>query len=222
MTNDVMAKNYMALYERHIIRYVFGGWLQPLNDKNKAIFLNNYAENRNNATIKEGIRTATANNLAGDCVCTIKSFLDNLVGVDNQTSTMRKPCPDISIQDMLKTECVDVSTDLNNILIFEFMAYADYSHCGIYMGKINGQRMVAEVTQRWDNGLQLISMDREERKGMWKYHGKLWNFMNYNYKGDTLFGDINPAPVDTKKQLQTCVKEMQTLCNKMNNLIAKL
>lgn len=226
MTNDVMAQGYMDLYNKHIIRYTLGGWLEPLTEENKQYFINEprYAQNRDNATIKNGILTATSNNLAGDCVCSLKSYIDNLVGVDKQTTAMRKPCPDITIKDMLNKQCVDVSTNMDNILIFELMTYADYSHCGVYMGKINGKRMVAEVTYRWDNGLQLIDMDRAERKGLWKYHGKMWNWMDYKFKGDTLFTDVNPAPVPdtTKQDLQACIKTMSKTLDKMQEIVNKM
>lgn len=203
MTNLDMALKYMALYNEHKIVYGQGGWLQPATNENKNYFLNAYAKNRENLTIRNGIITAPATHFIGDCVCTVKSFVDNLVGVDHQTNDMRKPCKDISVEDLLKTECVDVSTDMSSILIFEFMAYADYSHCGVYMGEIDGKRMVAEVTYRFNNGLQLIDMDCPERRGMWKYHGKMWNWMDYKYKEKSL-PNVNPSPapapvVDTNK-----------------------
>ena len=79
-TNLEKAQEYKALYEKHIIRYVLGGWLQPLTNENKTMFLNNYPTNRENLTIRNGILTAPVTMLAGDCNCTIKSFFDGLVG----------------------------------------------------------------------------------------------------------------------------------------------
>lgn len=196
MTNLDFVLGYYEFYKRRNVRYTQGGWLQPLTPENKNSFINNpnYPNNRDNLTIKNGILTAPVTMYAGDCNCTIKSYIDHLQGVDHQTTSMRKPCPDISIKDMLKQQCVDVSTDMNNILLGEYVVYGDKTHCGIYMGVIDGKRMIAEVTYRWENGLQLIDMDRPERKGLWTYHGKLWNFMDYKYK-EASMPIVNPNPV---------------------------
>lgn len=228
MTNDVMAKKFINVAENVLTRYVWAGWGQPLTDANKEMFINTYPENRQ---IKYGvnradvIRATPSYYFAMDCNCGIKSVLDGFSGDLTKPyggATYGKPCKDYTIQQMLDKECVDVSTDMSKILICEYIVSKDKGHCGIYVGRINGKRMVAEATYRFKDGFQLIDMDCPERKDMWGYHGKLWNFMDYSFKGDSLFTEVNPNVADNKKQLQACVKEMQALCTKMNNLIAKL
>lgn len=217
MTNLDFVRSYYNLYLQKIVKYVLGGWLQPLTPENKDYFIETYPKNRTNETIYKGIITASNSMLAGDCNCTIKSFLDKLVGVDHQSRAMRSPCPDINIEEMLNTRCVEVSEDMSNILLGEYMVYKDKSHCGIYMGKVNGRRMVAEVTYRWDNGLQMIDMDRPERKGLWGYHGKLWLDMDYSFKGDSfLLSDtealrkmVNQKLIAKKGSSGNYVKEIQ-------------
>lgn len=200
MNNKDFTLKCIDVVANKLTRYGQGGWLQHATPENIQWFLTNpmWPKNSSNETIRDGLLSATPEYLIGDCVCTVKSILDNLVGVDKQTTAMRKPCPDITVEDMLYKQCVDISTNFDNILIGEFVTYADYSHCGVYAGIINGKRMVAENTYRFKNGFQLIDMDCTDRKGMWKYHGKLWNFMDYTFKGTSLYSDVKPAPaVDT-------------------------
>ena len=196
MTNDTFARKFINVAENIKTRYATGGWGQPLTEANKQYFLKQYPKNTSNSTIKNGIITATDDTFAMDCVCGFKSIVDGFTGDKTKVyggATYGVPCPDITIEAILKQECVDVSTDFSNILIGEFVAYADYSHCGVYVGLINNKKTVAEVTYRWLNGMQLVDMDCAARKGKWKYHGKLWNWMDYKYKGDSL-PNVNPSP----------------------------
>lgn len=152
--------------------YVTGGWGQSLTANWQEYFIKNYSKNKDRADI---IRAADGNTFAFDCVCFIKSVLDGFVADHSKTyggATYGSPCPDISIKALL-AQCSDVSTDMNNIKEGEFLVYKDYSHCGIYVGLIDNKRMAVECTYRWDDGVQLIDIDREERKGEWSYHGKL-------------------------------------------------
>lgn len=182
-------------------RYGYGGWGQPLTPANIAYFLSN-PRNSSNNTIKKGLETATDDYFVVDCVCGTKTLLDNFSADKTKTyggATYGTPCPDITVEAMLKQECVDISTDMSSILIGEFVTYADYSHCGVYVGIINGKRTMAEATYRWANGWQLVDMNCDARKGKWKYHGKLWNFMDYTYKEKSL-PNVNPSPtpIDTR------------------------
>lgn len=207
MTNDTFARKFINVAENIKTRYATGGWGQPLTEANKQYFLKQYPKNTSNSTIKNGIITATDDMFAMDCVCGFKSIVDGFTGDKTKVyggATYGVPCPDITVEAILKQECVDVSTDFSNILIGEFVAYADYSHCGVYVGIINGKKTVAEVTYRWLNGMQLVDMDCAARKGKWKYHGKLWNFMDYKFKGDTL-PNVNPNPVIDTSRLQAYV-----------------
>ena len=87
---------------------------------------------------------------------------------------------------------------MKNLLIGEFIVSNDYGHCGVYVGVINGKRMVAESTYNTSynkkSGVQLIDMDIPERKSMWKYHGKLWLWMDYKYKDASLYQNPVPTP----------------------------
>ena len=221
MLNSDFAKKCIDIANNVKTLYVCGGWGQPLTDYWKNYFISHYKFNRSTDPYGKDraalIRAASADTFAGDCVCSIKSILDGFCADPNQSyggATYGKPCPDYSIKNMLDKECVDVSTDMNNILIGEFLSYGDYSHCGIYVGIINGKRMVFECTYRDKDGMQLIDMDCSYRKNVWKIHGKLWNFMDYSYKDKSLYTDtpsVNPSPakVDTstlKSMVTTKVK----------------
>ena len=122
-----------------------------------------------------------------DCNCFIKSVLDGFKADKSKPfggAKYGKPCPDISIKDMLQKECVDVSQDMSNILPGEYLAYLNYGHCGIYLG----DGLVAECTYRWKNGVQITRIDQPERKTLWAFHGKLWKYMDYTYRPDVVWG----------------------------------
>ena len=189
--------------------YVYGGWGQPLNQANKNYLKKLYKKNATD--FAADIDAADDNTFAFDCVCFVKSMLDGFKADKTKTyggATYGKPCPDITIQDLLNKYCVDISTNLNNIMIGEFIVSSDYGHCGIYVGKLNGKRMVAESTYNKSyngySGVQLIDMDRPERKNMWKYHGKLWQWMDYNV--NTNQTSAAPTPITTDK-LKSMVNE---------------
>ena len=228
MTNDVFATKCINVVQNVKTLYVNGGWGQPLTDANKEYFIKNYAFNRSTKNGKnraDVIRAASSDTFAFDCVCYVKSVLDGFVGDVTKPyggATYGKPCKDITIQKMITDECVDVSTDMSNILIGEFLSYANYSHCGIYVGIIDGKRMVAECTYAWKDGVQFVDMDCANRKDMWKYHGKLWHFMDYKYKEKSLPG-MNPDPKDEiVKGLRTCMSNIADNMSKMNVLIDQL
>ena len=187
MTNDVLTREAISFASSGKSTYGYGGWGQPATEHNKNYFLSAYPKNYSNEVIRRGIMDAPEDYAIVDCVCSIKSLLDSCIGKDNQTAEDRQPCPDITIEKILLTKCVDVTTNFDNILIGEFVSYADYSHCGLYVGIINGKRYVAEATHRFANGFQLIDMDCAERKDKWRYHGKMWLWVDYTFKGASLF-----------------------------------
>lgn len=141
-------------------QYRRGGWGQPTKISGKTFFI-------------------------FDCVCFVKSLIDGFAADPNKPyggATYGKPCPDAynDVMSMLKKHCVDVSSDMSNIMPGEFLAYIDYSHCGIYLGGPNKE--VVECTPRWKNGVQITRLDQPERKSLWGFHGKLWEYMDYNYR----------------------------------------
>lgn len=122
-----------------------------------------------------------------DCNCFIKSMLDGFKADKNARfggASYGKPCPDISIKDMLYKECTDISQDMKNIMPGEYLCYLNFGHCGIYLGG----GLVAECTYRWKNGVQITRIDQPERKTLWGFHGKLWKYMNYTYRPDIIWG----------------------------------
>lgn len=210
--NTDFAKKCKYIAENVKTLYVMGGWGQPLTDANKQYFIKNYSYNAKSDR-QAVIKAASNDTFAFDCNCFIKSVIDGFCYDLTQPlggATYGKPCPDISIKDLLK-ECEDVSTAMTNIKPGELLVYKDYSHCGIYVG----DNTVVECTYRWDDGVQFTILNQAERKDMWGYHGKMTKYIDYT--------EVTPAPTpDTKKQLQNCVKEMQALCTKMNKIINTL
>lgn len=147
--------------------YVQGGWGQPLTEKNKVMFTTNTRWPYNQKTERKSkIMAASNDTIAVDCVCSQKSILDNLFGVDNQTAAMRKPCPDVTIQAIMNmcSNVRDVSYNKEPNL-GDFLAYSDYSHCGIYLG--DGE--VSEATHTGTDGLQI----RQYAGRGWKWAGRL-------------------------------------------------
>ena len=123
-----------------------------------------------------------------DCVCFIKSMIDGFCADKTKKfggATYGRPCPDYynDVKSMLRNHCVDISSDMSNIMPGEYLCYWDYSHCGIYIG--NGE--VVECTYRWKNGVQITKIDQPERKSLWGYHGKLWEYMDYTYKPEVIW-----------------------------------
>ncbi len=196
--------------------YVMGGWGQPLTTLNKVYFKTAYSFNRGESRAK-AINSASADTFAFDCVCFVKSMIDGFAGNPKATrggAAYGKPCPDITIQ-ALFDECYGKSADLSTIVEGELIVSKDYGHCGIYVG----DGMVCECTYTGRDGVQLIPMDAENRKDMWKYHGKLAKYMDYNVptpapapaKVDTkALKDMANTLVCVKKGMQgTYVKELQ-------------
>lgn len=238
MTNDVKAKYFINIAQNVKTRYAYGGWGEPLNAANKIMFLTNpdWKVNQTNQAIYDGIISAEPDMFGFDCNCLVKSGLDGFSADTTKQyggAIYAKPCPDYTIQQMLDKECVDVSTDMTKLLICEYVVSKDKGHCGIYVGKINGKRMVVECTYNTSyngkNGVQLIDMDCDARKNLWGYHGKLWNHMNYTYKADSLYDDADtpapspsPAPINIKNELQACIVGMANYLQKMQDLVSKL
>ena len=177
--------------------YAVGGQGEPATDANKAYFLEHYPKNKNFA---DDFRKATADTFFDDCIGAPRSIVNGFEADPSKPyggAEHGKPWPDGGgeIKNILLDYCTKVSTDMTDIKDGEFLTYADYSHCGIYVGKINGKRMVAESTYNKTfngrSGVQLINMDRAERKTKWKYHGQL-PWIDYT--------DVtpSPAPVDTR------------------------
>ena len=145
--------------------YVLGGWGQRLTYAMKSHFISYYAFNaRDDRRAK--ILGAGDDTIAVDCVCGVKSIWDSLVGVNDQNGK-RTPCPDIDIKNILTNHCknVKILTNGEQPAVGDFLAFGNYSHCGLYLG--NGE--VFEVTYAWKDGAQITTL--EQRKGQWVYAG---------------------------------------------------
>lgn len=201
--------------------YAYAGWGEPCNDKNKQKLLK-WPRNQK-ADIKPVILAADSDTFMMDCFCGIKSYLDGFCGDSSEDyggATYAKPCSDDQMMDEFMADCSNVSSDMSNIVPGEFIAFKDYSHCGIYVGVINGQRMVGESTYNTSyngrSGVQLICMDRAERKDKWGYHGKM-KYVDYS--------KVNPSPAPTpsiKAELKGCIVDMMATLSKMNNIVDKM
>lgn len=204
---------------KHIVEdiqtcYVYGGWGQPLTDANKEYFIKAYPQNQSKER-QAAIRSCNSNTFAMDCFCgTVKSVIDGFCGDPTKKyggANYGVPCNDLQTMKQFLADCTDVSTNIATVTPGEILVYKDYSHCGVYVG----DNLVVESTYNWDDGVQFTNINQAERKGKWYYHGKMTKYIDYT--------EVTPSPSpDTKKQLQTCVKEMQTLCNKMNKIINTL
>ena len=179
--------------------YAQGGWGQTLTDDNKVMFVSNpmWPYNQEPDRI-EKIMAADIKVIAVDCVCGVKSLIDKLIEVNDQTKEMRKPCPDVTIRNML-ADCSNISNDIDTVIKGEFLSYADYSHCGLYVGVIDGKRMAFEVTHRWKDGAQLVEIDRPERRGLWAYHGRMTKYIDYS--------DVTPSVVVDTSKLKNMVTQ---------------
>lgn len=171
MTNLEFAQKLIAIANSDTT-YALGGYGQKATTANKVLFKAMYSKNRTSETISTGIANATANTSMYDCNGLIKSTINGNKGYTTS------PCPDKNIEWMFNN-CSELSSDMSEIEVGEYLVYSDLSHCGVYVGTIDGRRMAAECTYRWNNGVQLIDIDREERKGMWAHHGKLSKFITY-------------------------------------------
>lgn len=166
MTLDKYLKRQDSALKKKTL-YVQGGWGQPLTEKNKVMFTTNPRWPYNQRPERKAkIMAASNDTIAVDCICGQKSIIDDLFGVDNQTTAMRKPCPDITVQALMNlcSNVRDVSYN-KEPNVGDFLAYANYTHCGVYLG--NGK--VSEATHTGSDGLQI----RDYAGRGWKWAGKL-------------------------------------------------
>lgn len=171
--NLYFTKDLVAIATEMNTIYVYGGSGQKMTAANKLLFKSLYAKNRS-GVILEGINNADANTRGYDCNCLIKS----VINTGTKGGYVTKPCPDVNIEAMFKG-CTSISENMDEIEQGEYLVYGDMSHCGVYVGLVDGKRCAVESTSRFKNGVQLIDIDCEERKGMWKYHGKLTKYIDY-------------------------------------------
>lgn len=108
--------------------------------------------------------------------------------------------PDISADAMID-RCSNVSSDMNNIAVGEYLWMK--GHCGIYIG--NGR--VAESSPKWANGVQITALSARN----WLKHGKLpW----IEYSGEEVKNVVNiQLSVLRKGSKGEEVKTLQRLLN---------
>ncbi len=189
MNNFEFAQKLVDIATKEKTTYGKGGYGQKLTAYWKGYFKLAYKDNRTNPVISAGIDNADSNTSIYDCVCLDKATINGNKGYT------KSPCPDITIEAMLN-ECTDISTDMNDIEIGEFLVNADCSHCGVYVGVFNNKRMAVECTERWDNGVQLVDIERVERtegKYAWKRHGKLSKYISYSSLAEEHADDLERA-----------------------------
>lgn len=101
-----------------------------------------------------------------DCVGLVKGVLWGWNGEVNKSygGAVYASCgvPDASADAMIG-KCNDISSDISDIAVGEFLWMK--GHCGVYIG--NGK--VVESTPKWDNGVQITAISARN----WLKHGKL-------------------------------------------------
>lgn len=117
-----------------------------------------------------------------DCVNLVKGLLwgwdGNTLDPCGGARYVSNGVPDVTIWDLYTNYCTDQSEDFFNILPGEFLVLNDkWGHCGIYIG----DGLCIEATTKWESkvlisqveNLASIYGDINDRKRVWKYHGRL-------------------------------------------------
>lgn len=179
-TNIELAKAVKDIATKYKTLYVMGCFGAPMNDKNKARYINSYGYNRDHA---EDIYNATADTFGFDCGCLIKGVLWGWNGdtshVYGGASYCSNGVPDKDADQMIKL-CSDVSTDFSEVEIGEMVWMS--GHCGIYIG----DGLVVEATPIWADGVQITACNRSisgYNRRDWTKHGKL-PWVTYEKKED--------------------------------------
>lgn len=116
-----------------------------------------------------------------DCIGLIKAILWGWDGDETKTYGgavyASNSVPDLSADAMIG-RCKNVSTDMDNIAVGEFLWMK--GHCGVYIG--NGK--VVESSPKWANGVQVTALTARN----WLKHGKLpW----VEYSGEEVRNVVN-------------------------------
>lgn len=172
-----VAKNYKTLY-------VMGCYGAPMTDENKDIYTKNHKYNTDDIR-KKMIQEASSDTFGFDCSNLIKGILWGWSGDKNDPFGGAIYSSNNVVDknaDGIISICNDVSDDFSNIEIGE--AVWLQGHIGVYIG--NG--LVVESSPKWDNGVQITSLN-ENRKGyntrIWKKHGKL-PWISYSKKDSSV------------------------------------
>lgn len=148
-----------------------------------------YAWNRDNATILLERSNTNPLTFGFDCVCLIKGILwgfeDNYDKTYGGSVYESNGVPDCSIE-TLKKSCPELSTDFDNIEIGEIL-FLGNSHCGIYIG--NGE--VIESTPAWKCCVQRTLLPWRNSTNYeklpvrkWDCHGKI-KYIDYSDNSDS-------------------------------------
>ena len=139
-----------------------------------------------------------------DCIGLIKGVLWGWQ--DDETKTYggavytSNSVPDVSADGMIG-RCTDVSTDMNNISVGEYLWMN--GHCGIYIGN----NKVVESSPKWANGVQVTALSARN----WLKHGKL-PWVEYSVKETKNAVNIELS-VSRKGSKGKEVKTLQRLLN---------
>lgn len=171
--------------------YILGGFGAPLNNANKARYINKNAYNKRR---KNMIMAARADTFAFDCVNLGKGILwgwnANNTKINGGAVYGSNGVPDTNEKGMFDNYCYDKSSDFSKIQVGEFLWMP--GHCGYYIG--NG--LAVECTPKWKNGVQITAVGNIGKidgynTRTWKYHGK-WKFLNYGTKMVAVYRLYNP------------------------------
>lgn len=191
LTNKEFVNKLIALATKTPTLYVLGGFGQKLTPYWKEYFITHYGFNRKTDAYrrnrKELIMNASEDTKAYDCVCLVKSVLNGSKGYTTS------PCPDISIAALMR-ECKNVRKLNPGELpsAGDFLCWADYSHCGVYVG--DGK--VVEATYSGKDGAQITDFYSRH----WVYAGVL-----------PYLREDEPKPAGDVWAVQTCA------CRKKEN-----
>lgn len=172
-----IALNYKTLY-------VMGGWGQPLNDRNKAYYINKNSYNKQTSRANK-IKSASSDTFGFDCVCLIKGILWGWIGDKNKTNGGAtygaNGVADKGADTMITSPySYDISANFSNIIPGEVVWMS--GHIGIYIG--NG--LVVEASPKWQDKVQITALGNiGSKKGYnsrtWTKHAKL-KYIEYDYK----------------------------------------
>ena len=177
MKSTDFAKKLIDIATNYKTLYVLGCFGAPMNARNKARYIKNYAYNQQREKM---INNASADTFGFDCVCLIKGVLWGWKGdkgkVYGGATYVSNGVPDVGADQMLNY-CDDVTKDFSKIEVGEYVQMA--GHCGVYIG----DGLAVECSPKWANKVQVTAVGNiGTKKGYntrtWEKHGKL-KFVDY-------------------------------------------
>ena len=169
MKASELAKKAIEIATKYKTLYVYGCFGAPMTEANKPRYINSQAYNRKAERLQK-IKSASADTFGFDCVCLFKGIVWGWSGNKNHVyggASYQSGMPDITIKS-IANGCKNVSSDFSKVKAGEFLWNADFSHCGICVGMVDGKLCKVEASPSWADGVQLFPMNEGNR---FAYHG---------------------------------------------------